>query len=288
MDLFEAMCLCIQTKKNKNTNRAMQNDLFSFAAFLKRGDAPVTALNDENVEKFKCELISGGPQGADPKAISTIIRRLTNLRTFSGWCVSRGLLDKRLEVVIPEEEELAPGGLTEEEEVILKRGGLRLITGGGNKRGSEKKKAHGALVVLLLETGLRIGAVANLKRVQVKGAMLKNVMDKGSSLRDVRLSDVAVNALGTYLETRTDNDPRLFLGCVETLRRWVEKVSRTCGKRINPHALRHTFAYGILNDTKDLRLVSQLLGHKSIKSTMRYTVRGDQDIYKVLNRQRAM
>lgn len=139
-------------------------------------------------------------------------------------------------------------------------------------------------MVLLLETGLRIGEVAILRRDQVVGAKLRNVIRKGESIQNVLLSEIALYALTLYLDSRSDSDPLLYPWNVRTLRRWVYEVSEMAGKKINPHRLRHTFALGILRDTKDIRLVSQLLDHKSIQSTLLYTERDEDELYQVLNR----
>jgi integrase/recombinase XerC len=116
--------------------------------------------------------------------------------------------------------------------------------------------------------------------------------------REVPLTDVAVGALGTYLELRraagaplapdgpvfqnarggrlTDRSVRRILD------RWMLRAA--LARRVSPHTLRHTFATHLLAGGADLRAIQELLGHKSLSTTQKYTHVGIEKLMEVYDR----
>ena len=105
---------------------------------------------------------------------------------------------------------------------------------------------------------------------------------KGGHERVVPIHPGLVPLLLAYLAVRPQSsDPALFLGVhgrrltagnlAITFRRYAAAAGVNKRKRITPHTLRHVFATELLSAGANLRQIQELLGHKHLDSTQRYT-----------------
>jgi site-specific recombinase XerD len=141
--------------------------------------------------------------------------------------------------------------------------------------------AQCALVLLLLDTGMRIGAAAKMKseHVDLKARRIKNVIGKGNKVTNFIISHRAAELLGVHLEANKITSGRVFPVNRVTMWRWVRDLGEEAGiTDMHPHLLRHTFAIQMLEKTHDIRLVSQLLGHTNLNTTAIYTERSEDDL----------
>lgn len=132
-------------------------------------------------------------------------------------------------------------------------------------------------------SGLRVNEVRNLllEDVDIDEGRIR-VMGKGKKERITFFPIPLIPILIKYLtEVRPDfypQTPHLFLNqkgnafSTRYLHMLVESKSTIfLGKKINPHALRHSFATHLLEAGVDIRYVQELLGHKSLTTTQIYT-----------------
>ncbi|MHB0923161.1 MAG: tyrosine-type recombinase/integrase [Bellilinea sp.] len=141
-----------------------------------------------------------------------------------------------------------------------------------------------ALVLLLLDTGLRIGEVSRLKLAEVNletGDIIVAPFGSGQKTkpRMVYLGRAAKKALWHYLakEDKRPHDP-LFSDSSSYLRRIIVLTGeRAHVPDCHPHRFRHTFAIEYLRNGGDPFTLQRLLGHSTLEMARRYLnlVEGD-------------
>lgn len=157
-----------------------------------------------------------------------------------------------------------------------------------------------AIVELLFSSGLRVSELVNLDRGHVNTKRREfMVRGKGQKDRPVFVSDAAAEWVETYLESRLDNLPPLFLSYsrnniasrsgdyrrlgARSIQRMISKYARLAGitKHVSPHTMRHSFATDLLMNGADLRSVQSMLGHSNISTTQVYTHVTDEHLREV-------
>lgn len=140
------------------------------------------------------------------------------------------------------------------------------------------------ILELLYATGIRCGELVaiSLGDINLNEKTIR-IFGKGRKERFVLFGEKAKNKIEEYLEkerpaSNSLSDP-LFLTMrnkrlnARTVQRIIEmfRAFLNIERKITPHKIRHSFATHMLNQGADLRVVQELLGHKSLASTERYT-----------------
>jgi site-specific recombinase XerD len=140
------------------------------------------------------------------------------------------------------------------------------------------------MFLLMLRCGLRVSEVSGLRwsAIDVGQGTLRVENSKGQVDRVVYLSpDVATalrqwhgrQAAGGYVfPSRMTPQRGLPLGARQIRNRMTRYLTLAgITKRYSPHTLRHTFATQLLNAGASLEVVKELMGHRSLQMTLRYT-----------------
>ena len=110
------------------------------------------------------------------------------------------------------------------------------------------------------------------------------VVRKGGNEMVVYFGDEVEKALRDYLEERlgitpvAGNENALFLSTqrkrigVQAVENLVKKYAReiTTTKKITPHKLRSTYGTSLYQETNDIYLVADVLGHKDVNTTKKH------------------
>jgi len=133
---------------------------------------------------------------------------------------------------------------------------------------------------LIYSGGLRISEVTSLKLTDIdsKRGVIRIRESKGAKDREVPLSQKALEQLRVYYKEFKPSE-YLFEGqfggqySTRSIQSVFRKTIKTCGikKKATVHTLRHSYATHLLENGTDLRIIQELLGHKSSKTTELYT-----------------
>lgn len=259
-----------------HTVRAYMTDLIQFMNFLKKNDARKGTENIDitGVEEIDVREFIGGLYNINSKA--SISRKLTSVRNFIEFLRREGKMEKNAAklVPIPKGEKRSPSFLSVDEVFLLVE-----KPDGSDVLGLRDR----AILELLYSSGLRVSELSGIKTGDTDlSSSLVKVLGKGGVERIVPIGSKAADAIKLFLEKRNDLGPRveyLFINSrggrlsVRSIARIVKKYADLSGipKNISPHVLRHTFATHLLGSGADLRAIQEMLGHKSLSTTQRYT-----------------
>lgn len=129
-----------------------------------------------------------------------------------------------------------------------------------------------ALVLFLYATGVRVSECLEIHEEDIEGAWLRVRHGKGEKERYIPIAQKALDALHAYKEGCPFSKHTMWLNYrFEPLSRIsVFKITHKY-LGVSPHALRHSYATGLILGGADLRVVQELLGHASLVTTQIYT-----------------
>jgi integrase/recombinase XerC len=295
---------------DSHTAKAKRLDVTHFLSFLQKyrgyGTADKLSIEDwdkSSVERFIESRLAHG------EAPATVARRLATLKHM-GRTLSEQIenfQNPTKEVRPPKQQALKPHTIPPLEiETVKTHAEVRI----SEKNGAFTRVRNRMLFLLLLDTGLRADEVRLLTRGQLTDDLewLQNVRTKSRRYRNVYITSAVRTDLEHYLSRRetelkrffskltlsSDNSLPLFIssygadaGKPLSFRMGAKSVWRAINElsnetHLHPHILRHSYALELLENSHDIRLVAQALGHSDVKITMRYTEQTDSALVHAL------
>ena len=270
---------------SKHTIRNYRVDLVQFSSFLmtesvrsrneKQGDLHIEGIDSPAIREYVGCLYGNLKR-------STIARKLSAVRSLFLFLERQAFIkiNPAVEVQSPKLGKYIPNHLPVDDVFRLmdlpdreKPLGLRDL----------------AILEVLYSCGIRVAELAgmNVNSIDYDQRLVK-VTGKGNRERLVPIGRQALRAVAAYLAAiggvrkkialEEQSDP-LFINfrggrlTTRSIGRIVKQYARVGGltEEISPHSMRHTFATHLLDGGADLRSVQELLGHKSLATTQKYT-----------------
>lgn len=271
--------LAFERNMSEHSVRAYSGDISSLLQHAVRFGA--TSVGDLDLRLLRSWLAKQQTMG---RARTTIARRSTAARTFTGWLHRTGRIptDPGALLASPKAHRVLPPVLrTDEAEAMVDLVEVDPDTAdAGTLRDA-------AMLELLYATGIRVSELVGLDLSSIdNGRRTLRVLGKGNKERTVPFGVPAAKALDRWLERgrpafqSTDvSTTAVFLGArgsridPRVVRRVVNQRTEAVpgAPRLSPHGLRHTAATHLLEGGADLRSVQELLGHSSLSTTQLYT-----------------
>lgn len=251
-----------EKKRSTSTIVAYTKDVDQLISFLERfAREHAHEVTKEDLEAFLAHL---NKNNYTPKSIS---RKINSTRTFYRFLKINEYItdDPSLMVAHPRYELAAPRILNPTEYRALRdaaRDDTRMF----------------AIIELLLQTGIRIGELANLRIADADTDSLRIRTYEKHEERLVPLNRPAKEALRRYLTARPQSkEDRIFITksgkpfLIRNIRTAIERYFRLAEiKEAKVNDLRHTFVAHHIKHGVSLIVLSKILGHKRISTTERY------------------
>ena len=269
-----------ERRLSAHTDSNYARDLTALVKFCdKQGLEEWTAVDHQHVRTFAAHSHAGG---LSPRSVQ---RRLSAVRSFYEFLIRQNHAsdaDARSGVNHnPAYDVRAPKAAKRLPETLDPDQMARLLE---IPAGDSFVLRDRAIMELLYSSGLRLAELVGLDvdRLDLKAGMVR-VLGKGKKEREVPVGSVAVEVLTKWLRERAalakPEEKALFVGrggkrlgprAVQTrVAHWARRQGLSM--HVYPHLFRHSFATHLLESSRELRGVQELLGHADISTTQIYT-----------------
>ncbi|MFT7243176.1 MAG: integrase/recombinase XerC [Candidatus Azotimanducaceae bacterium] len=271
----------------QNTIQNYSRDLNNFSDYLAGDHKPDPELDRENKKvpwaRVSSHHVRGFVSARHRQGISgkSLQRALSAIRTFYHFLIreNHAKVNPAIDIATPKTPKKLPSTLDTDQVA-------QLLDSSTTEWHSVRDHA---IMELFYSSGLRLSELVgtNLVSIDLEESTVR-VLGKGRKERIVPVGQAANTAVRRWLSIRTElpkkkatiqDDAALFLS--ENGRRLGQRsvqnrvkawaLARGLPGNLHPHMLRHSFASHILESSRDLRAVQELLGHADISTTQIYT-----------------
>ncbi|GIO38835.1 tyrosine recombinase XerC [Paenibacillus antibioticophila] len=283
----------VDEEKSDKTVKAYGMCMNHFVAWIGSSWDEITELEDVTqtvVRDFKSFLESKVDAKTKRQlAPTTVNHYLIALRSFLLFARGRGVVFKsdpvaaiKLKVIANQNE---TKWLTNEEIAKISHV-IELLKHAGEKR----KALYKAIFAILVNCGLRVAEVADLKvsDVLLDSGLLIVRSGKGKKYRHVPLGVKTRAIIQAWLDHHNGHSPHLFYSqrdpkmTARAIQHMMGRLSRLSKIPFTVHQLRHTFAKRVANESGQIEVVATVLGHANIQTTRRYIEPSIHEIRKVV------
>jgi site-specific recombinase XerD len=274
------------------TCKGYERDVGACLRFLNaEGIIALGAVRTVDLRRFLAVEITHRPSP------SSQARTIAALHSFFRFCVENEHLERDPAHVLrtPKKREVLPD--------ILDRTELFRLLEAPSREGVWKRVHPGKrerdrlLLALFAYGGLRHSELLGLDRhdIDLDRHLIRVRHAKGGRHRAVPIHPGLVPLFVSYLQVRShSSEEALFVGVQgrrlsptvlsRTFRHYATAAGVNEHKRVTPHTLRHVFATELLSAGANLRQIQELLGHKHLDSTQRYTRVNAHQLYGAIKR----
>lgn len=275
---------------SENTCRAYTRDLRDFLSYYVANRSLINISDDDttdatvsDIEHISALMIRSylGFLYKQKNKKTSIARKLSSIRTFFNYLEKHGVISENpaASVLTPKQEQPVPAYLTVDDV-------FRLIDSVATDTLAGKRNR--AILETMYSTGIRVSELVgmNVENIDFDVRTVR-VLGKGSVERIVPIGRKAVEAIRVYrqdLQGQKKAPANIWKGALflnlnggrlteRSVARMLDNAAKSAGlaQPVSPHDLRHTFATHLLDAGLDLRVVQELLGHKQLSTTQKYT-----------------
>ncbi len=284
----------LEVERGRSAKTAANYDHYLERLVEYAGDIEVVSITSELVRKYRLWLNRYVNDMGENLSTMTQNYHLIALRGFLAYLAKRDIVS-----LSPEKIELPK--VARKQVTFLSSDEIMRLIGAVPSDDAAVHLRDRAIIELLFSSGLRVSELVGLNRDSINTKRREfMVRGKGQKDRPIFISQVAADHIETYLASRTDTLPALFLNysrnnstdssgnyrrlSSRSIQRIISKYARLAGiiKHVSPHTMRHSYATDLLMNGADIRSVQAMLGHADISTTQIYTHVTDQhlkDVY---------